>query len=54
MRYRWSEERAYFHIRRSSRQQRVPMRNIAARVLEAAALPDAGLGDGSRNRGTAV
>lgn len=37
-RYRWTEERAYFYIRRLSRQQRVQMRNIAAQVIEAAGI----------------
>jgi GAF domain-containing protein len=37
-RFRWTEERAYFHIRRLSRQQRVPVRNIAAEVIEAAGI----------------
>jgi len=34
-RYQWTEERAYYHIRRLSRQQRAPKRNIAAQVIEA-------------------
>ena len=35
-RYQWTEERAYFHIRRLSRQKRAPMRSVAAQVIEAA------------------
>ena len=35
-RYQWTEERAYFHIRRLSRQKRVPMRIVAAQVIETA------------------
>jgi GAF domain-containing protein len=35
-RYQWTEERAYFHIRRLSRQKRVPMRSVAAQVVETA------------------
>jgi hypothetical protein len=31
----WSEEEAYLHIRRLSRQQRTPMREIAREVIEA-------------------
>jgi GAF domain-containing protein len=31
----WSEEEAYLHIRRLSRQQRTPMREIARQVIEA-------------------
>ena len=38
IRYQWAEERAYFHIRRLSRQKRVPMRIVAAQVIEAAKL----------------
>jgi AmiR/NasT family two-component response regulator len=34
-RYRWTEERAYYHIRRLSRQQRTPKRIVAAHVIEA-------------------
>jgi two-component system, response regulator PdtaR len=34
-RYQWTEERAYYHIRRLSRQQRAPKRNIAAQVIAA-------------------
>ena len=36
IRYQWAEERAYFHIRRLSRQKRVPMRSVAAQVVETA------------------
>jgi GAF domain-containing protein len=31
----WSEERAYLHMRRLSRQQRMPMREIARQLIEA-------------------
>jgi len=31
----WSEEDAYLHIRRLSRQSRIPMRDIAREVIEA-------------------
>jgi AmiR/NasT family two-component response regulator len=37
-RYRWTEEKAYFYIRRRSRQLRVPKRNIAAQVIETAGI----------------
>jgi hypothetical protein len=33
----WSEEQAYLHIRRTSRQQRIPMREIARQVIQDAA-----------------
>ena len=32
--YRWSEEDAYYHIRRTSRQQRIPMAVIAQRIID--------------------
>ena len=32
----WSEEQAYLHIRRLSRQQRTPMREIARRLIQSA------------------
>jgi AmiR/NasT family two-component response regulator len=31
----WSEEHAYLHMRRLSRQQRMPMREIARQLIEA-------------------
>jgi hypothetical protein len=34
----WTEERAYFHIRRLSRSQRLPMREVASRVIATAGL----------------
>jgi hypothetical protein len=34
-RFGWSEEQAYFHLRRSSRQRRIPMRQIALEAIEA-------------------
>jgi AmiR/NasT family two-component response regulator len=33
----WSEEEAYLHIRRLSRQHRTPMRQIARQVIQAGA-----------------
>ncbi len=35
--YGWTEEDAYYHIRRTSRQQRTPMAVIAQRVIDVAA-----------------
>jgi hypothetical protein len=35
LRFGWSEEQAYFHLRRSSRQRRIPMRQIALEAIEA-------------------
>jgi response regulator NasT len=32
--YNWSEEEAYYHLRRTSRQQRIPMGVVAQRVIE--------------------
>lgn len=32
--YGWTEEDAYYHLRRTSRQQRTPMSVIAQRVIE--------------------
>jgi AmiR/NasT family two-component response regulator len=33
----WSEEDAYYHLRRTSRQERIPMAVIAQRVIDVAA-----------------
>lgn len=38
-RFGWSEEQAYFHLRRSSRQRRVPIRQIALEAIEAGVSP---------------
>lgn len=37
----WTEEEAYYHLRRSSRQQRIPMVVLAQRVIEVAVARDA-------------
>ena len=34
--FQWTEEQAYLHLRRSSRQRRIPMRDIAQEVIELA------------------
>jgi signal transduction protein with GAF and PtsI domain len=34
--YQWTEEQAYLHLRRTSRQRRAPMRDIAREVIELA------------------
>jgi signal transduction protein with GAF and PtsI domain len=38
-RFGWTEEEAYYHIRRTSRQSRAPMRNIAEHVIQNSVLP---------------
>lgn len=38
-RFGWTEEEAYYHLRRTSRQSRAPMRNIAQYVIENSVLP---------------
>jgi AmiR/NasT family two-component response regulator len=35
--FEWSEEDAYYHLRRTSRQQRIPMAMIAQRVIDVVA-----------------
>jgi hypothetical protein len=35
----WTEEQAYFHIRRQSRQRRIPMRDVAAQIIDAGSEP---------------
>jgi GAF domain-containing protein len=35
-RHQWTEEQAYLHLRRSSRQRRIPMRQIAREVIDPA------------------
>ena len=40
----WSEEEAYLHIRRLSRQHRTPMRQIARQVIQAGAARLGGYG----------
>ncbi len=35
--YGWTEEDAYYHIRRTSRQQRTPMALIAQRIIDLSA-----------------
>lgn len=34
LRFSWTEEEAYYHLRRTSRQQRIPMAAVAQRVME--------------------
>jgi AmiR/NasT family two-component response regulator len=34
--YQWSEEEAYLHLRRTSRQRRQPMREIAREIIDLA------------------
>ena len=38
-RFGWTEEEAYYHLRRTSRQSRAPMRSIAEHVIHQAVLP---------------
>ena len=38
-RFGWTEEEAYYHLRRTSRQSRAPMRSIAQHVIQKAVLP---------------
>ena len=38
-RFGWTEEEAYYHLRRTSRQSRAPMRNIAQHVIQNLVLP---------------
>ena len=32
--YQWTEEQAYLHLRRTSRQRRTPMRDIAREIID--------------------
>jgi AmiR/NasT family two-component response regulator len=34
--FQWTEEEAYLHLRRTSRQRRTPMRDIAREVIDLA------------------
>jgi hypothetical protein len=46
-RFEWSEEQAYLYLRRSSRQRRTPMRDVAQEIIQEAAPETAELaGDG--------
>jgi GAF domain-containing protein len=38
-RFGWTEEEAYYHLRRTSRQSRAPMRNVAQHVIQNSVLP---------------
>jgi GAF domain-containing protein len=38
-RHQWTEEEAYLHLRRTSRQRRVPMRQIARELIQPAPVP---------------
>ena len=38
-RFGWTEEEAYYHMRRTSRQSRAPMRSVARHVIQNAVLP---------------
>jgi AmiR/NasT family two-component response regulator len=38
-RFGWTEEEAYYHLRRTSRQTRAPMRSIAQHVIAKLVLP---------------
>lgn len=38
-RFGWTEEEAYYHLRRTSRQSRAPMRSVAQHVIQNAVLP---------------
>jgi AmiR/NasT family two-component response regulator len=38
----WTEEEAYLHVRRLSRQNRIPMREIAINVIESREIRSAG------------
>jgi signal transduction protein with GAF and PtsI domain len=38
-RFGWTEEESYYRLRRTSRQSRIPMRDIARHVIEKSALP---------------
>ena len=36
----WTEEEAYYHLRRTSRQHRMPMASIAQRIIDVSTTPD--------------
>ncbi len=38
-RHQWTEEEAYLHLRRTSRQRRIPMRDVAQEVIQNAPAP---------------